>query len=141
MKKVCAVLLVCFLLAGCRSGSRETIASGVWVMDTVQSVQEEGRILACGGTDAGCLENAAVLNITCTAEHGSLTITDHTNGKTCNASYDLLDRKPGSEIYTIRTGQAEGNAVVSVTTYEGGAEKRTLVLRLDDYVLTFFLTE
>lgn len=143
MRKVTGVILVliCCFMTGCTrertDGKNIAIEKTNWKMNIVQSVQEGGRIIACGSENANTYEEAAVIDLSLIADHGKIVISDHSNNKTYELSYELLDSNSATSIYKIMVGEQQGNAVVSMTSPEGEDGEITLVIQLDDFALYF----
>ncbi len=78
------LLVLCFM-AGCtaeKSDSQNLVIENVdWKISTVQSVEKEGTIIACGKEEASLNQEAEAVDITCTAETGKMLIHDHTHNK------------------------------------------------------------
>lgn len=139
-KKYLLLVLAALLLTGC-AASGPTIESDIWIMSTVQTTDNDGQLIAYGA-ESGCVpDNAVPLALTCQAAGGIITLTDQTNGNTYTGTYGKTSEDPRSEIYEIAIGQTSGLAVVSETSYQDGTKQATLVIRLDQYSLNFFISQ
>ena len=103
-----------------------------------KSIDNNGDILVYGVGEDDLPDDATVLALTCLAQDGILTITDQTNNESYTGTYKLDESNAASNIYSIVLDNHEGMAVVSLTTYQNGAETDTLIIRLQDYTLNFF---
>ena len=139
MKKyVLIFFMLIFTLNSCGSNDIPKIETNVWAMSSIQSMDNNGEILIDGVDKNDLSDDATVLALTCLAQDGILTITDQTNNKSYMGTYKLDESNASSNIYSIVLDNHEGMAVVSLTTYQNGAETDTLIIRLQDYTLTFF---
>lgn len=139
MKKHLLILFILFfILTGCGSNDIPKIETTVWSMSTIQSMENNGEILAYGVDENELPEDITILALTCLAQDGTIMITDQTNNKSYTGTYKLDKSNASSNIYSIVLENLEGMAVVSLTTYQNGAETDTLIIRLQDYTLTFF---
>ena len=144
MKKRIPVLLCLLLvcLAGCGTGDPSlALEAGVWQLATLQSVEQEGQIVA-HGPGAGVVPDTSVeLQLTCKAVEGLLTFSNETNDRSCSGSYRLIESGPQSNIYEITVENTDGMAVVSYTTRQDGGELPTLALQLGNWTGYFALAE
>ncbi len=131
------LLVLCFM-AGCtaeKSDSQNLVIENVdWKISTVQSVEKEGTIIACGKEEA---KEAEAVDITCTAETGKMLIHDHTHNKSYTFAYKLENANSAASIYKVLGENQEGNAVVSMTSHDNSDPVLTLVLQLGNYALYF----
>lgn len=139
MKKHLLILFILiFILTGCGSNDIPKIETTVWSMSTIQSMENNGEILIYGVDENELPEEATILALTCLAQDGIITLTDQTNNESYTGTYKLDESNASSNIYSILLENLEGMAVVSLTTYHNEAETDTLIIRLQDYTLTFF---
>lgn len=139
MKKYIIILFLLILtLNGCGSNNIPQLETHTWSMSSIQSTDNNGKILFYGTGNEKLSDDAMKLTLTCLAQNGVLTITDQTNNESYTGTYKLEESNASSNIYSIVLDNLEGMAVVSLTTYQNGCETDTLVLRLQDYALTFF---
>lgn len=141
MRKL-SILLCLVLLAGC-SGKQDDsgvpkIEDHAWQMTTVQSIEAEGRVIAFGPDGSSTLDDAAEMQMECSAERGSLILTDQTNSVTYTGTYQLDETDRQTSRYKVVLGDAEGWAVSAMTTYHDKNQTPTLIISLGDYTLNFF---
>lgn len=136
MKKLFALILVIILLLpGCGTPAPKYYIEGKdWQIVTVQSAQD-GAVLAVGESLHESYPEAEVIGLTCKAEGGRLTFT--MADQSWSASYTLQKSDDNAAIYTVTIEDETGPAAVSVTTYQNGQAKQTLVLQLGGYSLYF----
>ena len=75
--------------------------------------------------------------MTLTAKDGEITITDTTNGKTYNGTYEVMQKTPKGTDYEIIIDGVTGYATVAPTEYYDGSEIPTLPINIDGYSLYF----
>lgn len=139
MKKYILMLfMLIFTLNGCGRNDIPKIETNVWSMSSIQSMENNGEILVHGAGEDVLPEGSTILVLTCLAQDGILTITDRTNNESYTGTYKLDESNASSNIYSIVLENLEGMAVVSLTSYQNGAETDTLIVRLQDYTLNFF---
>lgn len=124
------------LFSGCGKAVPK-IDDYTWEMTTVQSVEKDGQVIACGKDEGGGLGDALPVELLCTAEAGMITIRDETNGQVYNGGYSVTEDNPDSVIYQVTVGESNGVAVTALTTYHGGDTRSTLIMRFGDYTLNF----
>jgi len=141
MRKL-SILLCLFLLAGCSgkqdNGGVPKIEEHVWQMTTIQSTDENGQAVAFGPEGSSTLENAVEMQMECSAESGSLILTDQTNGVTYSGTYQLDESDRQTSRYEVVIEDTKGWAVSAMTTYHDESQRSTLIISLDDYTLNFF---
>lgn len=145
MKKVISlilttVLLICF--AGCSSEAIK-IEGYEWNLTLIQS-NEDGSIIGCGSAyyeEHKDIENIITVNLVCSAENGSFTITDKTNDTSYSGNYKTNNSSGDSTIYSITTATNSGTAVSSLTKSNDDNNKTentpTLIITIGNYVLNF----
>ena len=79
--------------------------------------------------------------MTLTAKDGEITITDTTNGKTYNGTYEVMQKTPKGTDYEIIIDGVTGYATVSPTEYYDGSEIPTLPINIDGYSMYFIPNE
>ena len=147
MKKIIALFLtfgmvLAFTACGQQvqndSNNEFDIASQEWTMTTIQSqsAEDNGMIVAYG-SNGSVSEQAAKIDMVCSAEEGQFIITDQTNSKTYSGEYTVKSKSADSTIYDISIGDAKGMAVVSYTKYNDDSQVGTLILSFEDYALSF----
>lgn len=139
---VCFIIAIISCLAGC---SKETfkIENQDWQLTLIQS-NEDGSVIGCAPKHYEMhkeIENIIVVNLSCSAVDGQLTVADDTNHVTYTGTYSLSESEPECTIYKITMDKKTGTAVASFTAYtdqDGNKSKTpTLVMTIGDYSLTF----
>ena len=141
MKKMMSFVLTAimiFALVGCSNNAVSEIEVNSWKMTTVQSVENDGQVIAYGSDDNSTLDSATKIDLECKAENGNLTLSDLTNNKTYTGTYLLKSSSSESTIYEVHIGDAEGLAVVSFTKYNDDTQKPTLILSMENFAVNFF---
>lgn len=140
MKKIILLLLAIFLLflIGCNNENIHRIEEYNWVMTSVQSMNADGQAIAFGERGSSTLSSAKLIELTCTAENGQITLIDQTNGKTYEGTYKRTQTDPQSAIYKVVINGKEGHAVVAMTSYHDGNQEPTLVINFGEYTINFF---
>ncbi len=142
MKKISLLLaLVLVLCAGCSASDVPEIDEYTWKMTSIQSAEADGQAVAYGPHESSTLDTAVELEMQCTAQDGSLTLTDLTNNKTYTGTYRVQTTSPESVTYAVTVADQNGLAVCAMTTYHDGSTTPTLIINLGDYVLNFFAAE
>lgn len=139
MKKITlwlAVLLL--LLAGCSNNQNPHIEEYDWEMISVQSMDADGQAIAFGEHGSSILTSAKLVELTCTAENGQITLIDQTNSKTYMGTYKLTQTDSQSFIYEVDVDGKKGHAVVAMTTYHDGCQEATFIMNLGEYTINFF---
>ena len=85
--------------------------------------------------------DAEIVDMTLTAKDGEITITDTTNGKTYNGTYEVMQKTPKGTDYEIIIYGVNGYATVAPTEYYDGSEIPTLPINIDGYSLYFIPNE
>lgn len=140
MKRISIIIILALmLLAGCgqKSDSILKIEEYKWTMFSVQS-KEDGMAIAYGERGSSTLDTAKQLELTCTAENGSLSIADKTNNKSYSGIYKHKETSTESVIYEVEIDGMEGMAVVSMTSYQNGEEEPTFIISLEEYSINFY---
>lgn len=79
--------------------------------------------------------------LTCTAQDGSLSVTDADGNAQQSGTYTLAQRGADSALYDIALNGESGNAVVSITEYTDAAGEKsseyTLILSLPERAIYF----
>ena len=134
-----------FTLSAC-SGDVVAIEDYEWKMRTVASNDIEAAqapdelIIAVGEADE-LYPEAEIVDLTLIAQDGEITITDTTNGKTYNGTYEVMQKTPKGTDYEIIIDGVSGYATVSPTEYYDGSEIPTLPINIDGYSLYFIPKE
>ena len=148
MKKILSVLFVSltvFALSACNADVVE-IEDYEWKMRTVMSNDTEAAqyqdelVVAVGEADE-LYPEAEIVDLTLTAKDGEITITDNTNGKTYNGTYEVMQKTPKGTDYEIIIDGVTGYATVSPTEYYDETEIPTLPINIDGYSLYFIPKE
>ena len=117
-----------------------------WEMRTVMSNDTEAAqyqdelVVAVGEADE-LYPDAEIVDMTLTAKDGEITITDTTNGKTYNGTYEVMQKTPKGTDYEIIIDGVNGYATVAPTEYYDGSEIPTLPINIDGYSLYFIPNE
>ena len=117
-----------------------------WKMRTVMSNDTEAAqyqdelVVAVGEADE-LYPEAEIVDLTLTAKDGEITITDNTNGKTYNGTYEVMQKTPKGTDYEIIIDGVTGYATVSPTEYYDETEIPTLPINIDGYSLYFIPKE
>lgn len=142
MKKLCiAALFALIFLCGCGNDRNvPKIDEYTWSMTSVQSAEDNGKAIIVGD-EADRISDEAVMELTCTAENGILTVTDSSSDMTYTGSYAVRSESVESFIYDITLDGEEGYAVSAMTTYMDGTQTPTLILSFAEYTLNFQTNE
>ena len=117
-----------------------------WKMRTVMSNDTEAAqyqdelVVAVGEADE-LYPDAEIVDMTLTAKDGEITITDTTNGKTYNGTYEVIQKTPKGTDYEIIIDGVTGYATVAPTEYYDGTEIPTLPINIGGYSLYFIPNE
>ncbi len=117
-----------------------------WKMRTVMSNDTEAAqyqdelVVAVGEADE-LYPDAEIVDMTLTAKDGEITITDTTNGKTYNGTYEVMQKTPKGTDYEIIIDGVTGYATVAPTEYYDGSEIPTLPINIGGYSLYFIPNE
>lgn len=133
-----AVIMIFSFTACGQNGNK--IDKYTWNLATVQSVEENGAIIAYDPNVAlagDSYANATAIEISLSAENGKLIMKDKTNNKTYEGTYSVTDNNAQSIIYKITVDGKEGTAILSDTEYADGTSVATLILSVNDYALNF----
>ena len=140
MKKInwlALALVLALVLSGC--GARlPALEDCVWVMSTLQSMEQEGQVIAYGEGGSSTLKTARELRLTCRATDGTLFLEDHTHGKQYEGTCRIYQKKAQSHIYQVTLEGITGFATVAMTEYADGTQKATLAVQVGEYAGTFF---
>ena len=140
MKRISVIIVFALMfLVGCgqKSDAIPKIEEYKWTMFSVQS-KEDGMAIAYGERGSSTLDGAKQMEMTCTADNGSLSIADKTNNKIYSGTYKLTETSSQSNIYDVIVDGMEGMAVVSMTSYQNGEEEPTFIIRLEEYSINFY---
>lgn len=144
MKKILSVFLMSFIVFTLSACNADVVAieDYEWKMRTVASNDIEAAqapdklIIAVGEADE-LYPDAEIVDMTLTAKDGEITITDTTNGKTYNGTYEVMQKTPKGTDYEIIIDGVTGYATVAPTEYYDGSEIPTLPINIDGYSLYF----
>ena len=148
MKKLIALfctVIFAVTLSACNADVVE-IEDYEWKMRTVMSNDTEAAqyqdelVVAVGEADE-LYPDAEIVDMTLTAKDGEITITDTTNGKTYNGTYEVMQKTPKGTDYEIIIDGVNGYATVAPTEYYAGSEIPTLPINIDGYSLYFIPKE
>ena len=108
--------------------------------DTESAQYQDELVVAVGEADE-LYPDAEIVDMTLTAKDGEITITDTTNGKTYNGTYEVMQKTPKGTDYEIIIDGVNGYATVAPTEYYAGSEIPTLPINIDGYSLYFIPKE
>lgn len=138
MTKALLIVSMLAFLTGCSNHQPPNIEEYVWSMSSVQSLNDNGEIIAYGANEKCDNENAVQVELECSAKDGVLEFKDVTNNKTYVGSYKLENANAKSINYSITIGTTKGFAVVSYTMYDNDSNMPTLIMNLGNYALNFY---
>ena len=131
--------LVLLLLAGCGNRGIPGIDEYAWTMTSVLTMAD-GQVIACGEKQSSSYENARKIELVCTAEDGTLTLTDQTNNQTYAGTYQLSEKNQEAAMYTVSVSGLKGLGIAAMTEYLDGSKDPTFILNLGGYMV-YFLAE
>ena len=148
MKKILSVFLISltvFTLSACNADI-VAIEDYEWKMRTVMSndietAQYQDELVIAVGEADELYPDAEIVDLTLIAKDGEITITDTTNGKTYNGTYEVMQKTPKGTDYEIIIDGVTGYATVSPTEYYDETEIPTLPINIDGYSLYFIPKE
>lgn len=108
--------------------------------DTEAAQYQDELVVAVGEADE-LYPDAEIVDMTLTAKDGEITITDTTNGKTYNGTYEVIQKTPKGTDYEIIIDGVTGYATVAPTEYYDETEIPTLPINIDGYSLYFIPNE
>lgn len=131
--------LLIFCFCGCGDNQTVKIDEYDWSMATVQSVAENGRVIAYNPEETieDIYTEAKAMEITLTAQKGKLTIFDKTGGNDYTGTYKLKKMEYDTVIYDVNINGNSGNAVVSCVISSSGNRYVTLILSFEEYAINF----
>ena len=129
MKKILSVFLMSltvFTLSACNADV-VAIEDYEWKMRTVMSndietAQYQDELVIAVGEADELYPDAEIVDLTLIAKDGEITITDTTNGKTYNGTYEVQKKTSKGMDYEIIIDGVTGYATVSPTEYYDGSE-------------------
>lgn len=144
MKKILAVLLMSltvFTFSACNADV-VAIEDYEWKLRTVMSndietAQYQDELVIAVGEADELYPDAEIVDLTLIAKDGEITITDTTNGKTYNGTYEVQKKTSKGTDYEIIIDGVTGYANISPTEYDDGSEIPTLPINIDGYSLYF----
>lgn len=135
---VCAAVV---LLSSCGVGMVK-IEEYEWKMKAVMindaELAQSGELVVAVGEADSAHPNAKIVDITLIAKDGKLTISDLTNDKIYEGSYEVSGKNPEGVDYEVTVDGKAGYATVAMTKYYDGTEEPTLPINLGDYSLYFY---
>lgn len=127
-------------LSGCSVAETATLESHTWYMTTAQSTQS-GDVVAYNPNTlldgAFTYADCTVAELTCRAADGQIVLENATDGTSSRGTYQKVSSDPETTIYRLMFAEGEGTAVISVTKYNDGTQKDTLVVTVGDHTLYF----
>lgn len=138
IKKITLILLcVCIgAFSACSTGTKMNIEEHTWDFSHIQG-NKNGEIIYCSDKNTSLYADAEILDLSCTAESGIITITDNANAKSWKINYSVNNTLGESTIYDISVDGISGNASVSKTTYDDGSFEYTFIISIDGYAIYF----
>lgn len=144
MKKficISLIMIFTFALTACNTNVVQ-IEDYEWKMRTVMSndiedAQYQDKLVIAVGEADELYPDAKIVDLTLIAKDGEITITDTTNGKTYNGTYEVQQKTPKGTDYEIIIDGVTGYAILSPTEYYDGSEIPTLPINIDGYSLYF----
>ncbi|MBQ8209168.1 MAG: hypothetical protein IJZ35_01100 [Clostridia bacterium] len=138
MKKSLIVLIcICLTaLCGCSAENEFTAENHSWKFAYVQS-GESGDILYASEESQSVYDGEKVIDLSCTAENGIITITNDSTGEAWKIAYTVNNTLGESTVYDITYNGISGNAAVGKTTYLDESFEYTFVIVIDGYSLCF----
>ena len=135
------IIIFTFALTACNSNVVQ-IEDYKWKMRTVMSndiedAQYQDELVIAVGEADELYPDAEVVDLTLIAKDGEITITDTTNGKTYNGTYEVQKKTSKGTDYEISIDGVTGYATLSPTEYSDGSEIPTLPINIDGYSLYF----
>ena len=144
MKRFLAIIPLLLALIFFSSCSTELIyiEDCEWKMRTVMSnsggsLQNGNDFVIVVGEPDEVYPDAKIIELTLTAQNGELILTDATNGKTYNGTYNVSRKTIKSIDYEITIDGIQGYATISKTKYYDGSETPTLPINFGNYALYF----
>ena len=142
---IIAVLLVTLLFSSCGTET-VSIEDCEWKMRTVMSNhidagQNENDFVIVVGEADEVYPDAKIVELALTAKEGNLIVTDVTNGKKYDGTYEVMKETPKSVDYEVAIHGTKGYATVAPTEYYDGTEIPTLPINLGEYSLYFIPKE
>lgn len=139
MRKVSlSVALLLLFLTGCSNSDVPRIEHYDWIMTSVQSMEEDGQVIAYGERGSSTLDTAKQIELICMAENGDLMLTDQTNHKIYTGTYELSKTDFQSSVYEVAVNGKKGIAIVTLTTYQDGSQEPTFIVTLGEKAIKFF---
>lgn len=122
MKKNCLLIFpILLFFSGCRNTVIPEIDGYTWEMTSVLNM-EDGKVIACGEDQRTSFEDAKLVEITCLAEEGMLTLTNITDDSAYSGTYSVMETDEEGVVYQISVGDREGVGVTAMTTYLDNSE-------------------
>ena len=106
----------------------------------IMSMETDAHVIFVGEANE-LYPDAEIVDLALTAKDGEITITDTTNGKTYNGTYEVIQQTPKGTDYEIMIDGATGYAAAAPTEYYDGSEIPTLPINIDGYSLYFIPNE
>ena len=145
MLSIFLLSLIVFSFSACNTDV-VAIEDYEWKMRTVMSNDVENAqyqdelVIAVGEADE-LYPDTEIVNLTLIAKDSEITITDSTNGKTYNGTYEVQKKTPKGTDYEIIIDGVTGYATVSPIEYYDGSENPTLPINIDGYSMYFIPNE
>ena len=144
MKRIFSIIPIMVIILILSSCGKEVISieDYEWKMRTVMSndkdkAQNEDELIIAVGESDELYPAAKIIDLTLTAKDGKLVVTDITNGKTYDGTYQVIKQTPKSIDYEVVIDGLSGYATVASTEYYDGSEIPTLPINLGEYSIYF----
>ena len=148
MKRILSMILTSLMVLALSACNADVAAieDYEWKMRTVMSndietAQYQDELVVAVGEADELYPEAEIVDMTLTAKDGEITITDTTNGKTYNGTYEVMQKTPKGTDYEIIIDGVTGYATVAPTEYYDGTEIPTLPINIGGYSLYFIPNE
>lgn len=142
MRRIFLFLVALLLfLPGCGSLSKvPRLQDYAWSLSSVQSVAQNGQVIACQPGEGAFWGNADAKEIEweCIASKDTLVFVDKATGKRVTGEVRQMEATPESNVYEGKIGEKTVIAVVAMTTYADQSQRPTFILKLEEYILNFY---
>lgn len=133
---LCCMGILCLLLSGCGKALDLSLDGHTWQFTMIQA-GENGEIVACSPDKKTAYADAEVMELSCKAHDGSLTLSRMDTGENLTMACEIYSENAESAIYSLWTDEQNALATIGVTTYQDGRSEYTLIVVLDEYTLYF----
>ncbi len=133
---IISALISIAILSGC--SAKNKIEDREWIMTIAQN--DTGIVAHHPSESIEFGNNTASVptELICSADDGKLTLTDKTNGKTYQGSYEKLDDEEDERVnYSVRIGNTDGTAIITTASSLDGEEYFNLIIVVGSYAINF----